>query len=75
MTAPSFVSAHAPTPGSYTSEQVATLFQVDRADLYRMPEVQACRIPGIGQKRVRYAKAKIDALLNGDTTPRLKRVR
>lgn len=51
--------------GTYTHEQVAGLFDVARQDIYDMPMVMACRIPGLGPRRVRYSKAKIDALLAG----------
>ena len=51
--------------GTYTHEQVAELFGVNRQDVYAMPSVMACRIPGLGARRVRYSRTKIDALLAG----------
>ncbi|HCT57215.1 MAG TPA: hypothetical protein DGD08_08385 [Gemmatimonas aurantiaca] len=48
---------------TYTMAEVAVLFGVARQDVYGMPAVMACRIRRVGKSRVRYSKAKIDALL------------
>ena len=60
----------APSPGAYTHAQVADLFQVARETIYRMPHVMDTRLPG---RPVRYSRKKVDAILNGEATPRLKR--
>lgn len=49
----------------YKIEEVAALLRVSPQELYEMPVVQGCRIKGLGKRRVRYSKAKIDALLAG----------
>lgn len=51
---------------TYEHQEVADLFGVSRQEVYNMPAVMACRIPRLGQRRVRYSKAKIDALLGVD---------
>lgn len=58
--------------GSYTQAEVAGLFHKWPQDLYKMPHVQACRIP-TGGRSVRYSKRKIDAILNGETPARGRR--
>lgn len=51
------------SPEVYKQEEVAALFDVSRQELYEMPAVEACRIETGSKRRVRYSKAKIDALL------------
>lgn len=48
---------------TYTMLEVATLFGVRRTEIYGMPAVMACKIKRVGKTRVRFSKAKIDALL------------
>ncbi|WP_291163405.1 hypothetical protein [Gemmatimonas sp. UBA7669] len=51
----------------YTHAEVVALFRVARQTVYRMGAVMACRLPG---RPVRYVRAKIDAILRGETVPR-----
>lgn len=51
------------SPETYRQQEVADLFDVPRQELYEMPKVEACRIDTGSKRRVRYSKAKIDALL------------
>ncbi len=52
----------------YTHEEMAFLFDVHVTTVYRMPKLMACRIDTGNPRVVRYSRAKVDAILNGEPT-------
>ena len=59
------------TKRGYTHEEIAFLFDVHVTTVYHMPKLMACRIDTGNARVVRYARAKIDAILSGE--PQRKR--